>query len=683
MQSKIKGKYDSILKKYFGYDSLKKEQFEIIYKLLNDGEDVCAILATGYGKSICYQLPFLITKKSVIVISPLLSLMNDQKMEMQKLKIPVCCFNSDCKMGDKIKYTTDILNGNHKLIYMTPEYLINCEDFIKQLYEHDGIALVCIDEAHCTSTWGNDFRESYSKLNVIKRWIPNVPMLALTATASGKVREDICKSLELNCPAMVIGQFDRPNLYIKISIKKDDVKSDLSDLLNKFKNEYIIIYCKTREDTEQTAEAINELGITSSPYHAGLSNIERDTIQKNFNNGQYKCIVATIAFGMGINVPNIRLVIHYSCPKNLESYYQEIGRAGRDGKYSECHLFYSTKDFILNRYFIKDLTNVKYREYQEQEIRNIEKYVYTTECRRRILLGNFGDIVNECTNCDNCNNKNKLMLEKKDLTLQSCKILSLVRLLNGKFGTGTFVNILRGSSAKNMRYHKHLEAFGNGKEYSSDFWKALIRILINNEYLKEVQIAKRFGSTIECTKKGTEWLGKINRYDPLPLNRVPINGIDKLIFTVTDEIKTELDKISSKTKINVIKIDFRNSKWTAEQEQQLLGDLASGKKIKNIAVDLGRTSGAIIARLKHIACNLYEGNVPLEEISKATKLGSHKILEEVKKKDNKFNNEKQINSNDDEIDNDLFDELSGKPEPKIKKIIVRGKNTREHINKNG
>jgi len=284
MQTITKVKYNSILKKYFGYDSLKKEQFEIIHKLLNN-EDVCAILATGYGKSICYQLPFLITQKSVIVISPLLSLMNDQKMEMQKLKIPVCCLNSDCRIGDKIKYTTDILNGNHKIIYMTPEYLANCEDFIKQLHENNGLALVCIDEAHCTSSWGNDFRESYSKLNVIKKWIPDVPMLALTATASEKIREDICKSLDMKCPAMIIGEFDRPNLYIEISVKKNNIKSDLFDLLNKFKNEYIIIYCKTREDTEQTADAINELGITSFAYHAGLSNVERDIIQKNFNKG--------------------------------------------------------------------------------------------------------------------------------------------------------------------------------------------------------------------------------------------------------------------------------------------------------------------------------------------------------------------------------------------------------------
>lgn len=641
MQQKVKDTYNSILKKYFGYDSLKKEQFEIIHKLLN-GNDVCAILATGYGKSICYQLPFLITKKSVIVISPLLSLMNDQKMQMQKLNIPVCCFNSDCKIQDKIIHITDIFNGNHKLIYMTPEFLINSEDFFKQLYDYDGIALICIDEAHCISTWGNDFRQSYSQLNVIKKWVPNVPMLTLTATASEKVRKDICKSLQLNNPSIIIGTFDRPNLYIQIS-SKNIIKTDLYELLNKYKNEYIIIYCKTRKDTEEMSEAINGLGISNFAYHAGLSNSERDIIQKKFNHGEYKCIVATIAFGMGINVPNIRLVIHYSCPKNLESYYQEIGRAGRDGKYSECHLFFSTKDFIINKYFIKDLTDDKYREYQEQEIRKIEKYVYTTECRRKILLANFGEIINQCTNCDNCNNNNNLynLSDKKDLTLQSYKILSLIRLLNGKFGICTFINILRGSNTKNIKCYKDLEIYGNGKEYSVNFWKALVRILINNEYLKEVQIVSKFGSTIECTKKAIMWLDRIKKYN----NQININKNDRLIFVATEKLINELDKV----KINKPLIQNHNSKWTTEQENILLDSLAAGKKIKDIADDIGRTRGAIIARQKHIAYKLYEQKIPLQEISKKTKLTPDKITEVINK--NKLNKENN----------------------KVKKIIVKKK----------
>jgi Werner syndrome ATP-dependent helicase len=674
MQSTIKAHYDSIFREHFGYPELKREQFEIIYKLLNDKKDVCAILATGYGKSICYQLPFLITNKSVIVVSPLLSLMSDQKASMEKLKIPVCCFNSDYKIGDKMKNITNILNGNHRLIYMTPEYLISCESFIKQLYENGGIAMVCIDEAHCTSSWGNDFRESYLKLNVIKEWVPDVPILALTATASERVRQDICTSLSLRNPTMIIGSFNRPNLYIKVSAKRGEAKSDLYELLSKYRGEYIIIYCKTREDTEKTARVVNSMGIKSFAYHAGLPNGERDTIQRNFNSGQYKCIIATIAFGMGINVPNVRLVVHYSCPKNLESYYQEIGRAGRDGKYSECHLLYSTKDFIINRFFIKDIANVKYREYQEQEIRNIEKYVYTTECRRKVLLANFGESINTCTNCDNCSTKGSCKREggspasgeegsladhREDLTLQSYKVISLVHQLRGKFGGGTYTAILRGSSAKNMELHKDLEVFGSGKEYPADFWKTLVRVLIINEYLKEVQIAKKFGSTIECTKKATEWLGKMNKYD---LSLDSIKGCDRLVFTLTNEmgiLKRDTGKGDTrkgdtrKGDTGKQNADNHNSKWTHDQEDRLLNDLALNKKIRVISGELGRTDGSIRSRLKQIACRLYSEGKSLEEISRITKLGEDKITYQI-------NMVKQLN-------------IKGGS----KKIIVKGKAKRE------
>lgn len=612
MNDLLKEKYNAILKEYFDYDSLKDKQLEIIYNLLEKKQDICAVLATGYGKSICYQLPFLITQKSVIIISPLISLMVDQKLEMEKRNIPVCCFNSDCKITEKLKNITSILNGNHKIIYMTPEYLLrSAEDFIKQLNDNDYISLICIDEAHCVSSWGNDFRETYTKLNIIKKWIPNIPILAVTATASEKIRKDICKLLELNNPLFIIGSFDRPNLYIKVQ-QKQDIKSDLLNLLEKFKDQYIIIYCKTRDDTEQIAGVINKLGIKSFAYHAGLQNNERDNIQKKFNNGDYKCIVATIAFGMGINIPNIRLVIHYGCPKNLESYYQEIGRAGRDGKYSECHLFYSTKDFTLNRYFIKNIENIEYRKYYEQEIRNIEKYIYTTECRRKVLLANFGENIDHCTKCDNC--LNKVNQNDKDFTLPSHKLLSLIYNLHGKFGAGTFISILNGN-----KKHNNFEASGSGKEYTQEFWKKLIRILINNDYLKEIPIAGNFGSTIECTKKAIDWLVQMEEYQDLNDNN--IKQQDKLIFTITN------DFILKKTDNNNIN---HNTRWTNNEEKILLDKIASNSKIIDISHQLKRTSGAIVARLKHIACNLDKEGKSLNEIKKITNLTIEQITNAIK-----------------------------------------------------
>lgn len=624
--------YNKILKRYFGYDSLKPEQYEIIDKLVNEKKDVCAILATGFGKSMCYQLPYLITDKSVIVISPLISLMSDQKMILEKLDIPVCCLNSDTKYLEKMRQMKEILDGESKIIFITPEFLMNCEQFITDLYNNEGIAMVCIDEAHCTSSWGNDFRDSYSKLGCIKDWIPDVPVLAVTATASEKVRKDICKTLKLKNQHMVIGTFDRPNLNINVSRKKN-ISSDLHDLLRKYNGQYVIIYCKTRDDTENTAEEINKIGIKCYAYHAGLSNSDRDIIQKKFANGEYKCIVATIAFGMGINIPNIRLVIHYSCPKNLESYYQEIGRAGRDGLPSECWLYYTQKDFALNRIFIKDIPNVAYREYQEQEIRNIEKFVYTTECRRKLLLTNFGQqpdmIPKICNNCDNCKNNKKNDLV--DFTAEANQILQLIKSLNGKFGMGTYINILRGSTAKNMKIHTNLPMYGCGKLHSIEFWKNFMRLLMNDDYLKEFQIARKFGSTMECTKKGIIWLAdyaKCVKNGEIPMNKkILYNFIDGYSKKDVKHVDTENDiecvnkinknqtnKISKTSKI--IKTSKNDTEvWSSKDDNQLCDMWCDNISDIEISKKIGKTLLAIKERKKFLLKHMLDSGHTYEEIT--------------------------------------------------------------------
>ena len=403
MSNELLVKYNKILKKKYGYESLKPEQFNIINKIVNDKNDILGILATGFGKSICYQMPYLITKKCVIVVSPLIALMKDQMTELKKLKIPVTVLNSTCKNKEEIM--DDILAGNNMVIYITPEYMENCEAFLKMLVENDQLALIAIDEAHCVSTWGLDFRKSYTLLKNIRDWIDSsVPILALTATASKKVRKDIIKILQLEDPDTIVGDFDRKNLYISVKKRSKDPHDDLFELLNKYKNDYKIIYCKTREETEKIAESITNMGFPSLPYHAGLSSKKRDEIQQKFIDGEFKTMVATIAFGMGINIKSVRLVIHYNCPKNIESYYQEIGRAGRDGLPSECHLFYSKKDFIINKLFLDSIKDPKHKAYQEEQINNIEKYVYSSKCRRNILK-NFDENYekSECSNCDNCN----------------------------------------------------------------------------------------------------------------------------------------------------------------------------------------------------------------------------------------------------------------------------------------
>lgn len=521
--------YNTILFKYFGYKELKEEQFEIINQLLS-GRDVCAILTTGYGKSICYQMVYLITKLSVIVVSPLISLMSDQEEHMKKLGIPVTCLNSNNKF--KKSEMNDILSGNNKIIYVSPEFLTSCEDFIINLTSMGNLALIAIDESHCISTWGHDFRPSYTQLKILKDW-SDVPILAVTATATKKVRADVCNILKLNNPYIVIGKFDRPNLYISVSQKSKNIINDIEPLLKKYKDEYSIIYCKSKKDTDNIMELVNNLGIKCEAYHAGMSNDDRNDVQIKYTKGEIKCISATVAFGMGISIPNIRLIIHYGCPKNLESYYQEIGRAGRDGKDAECYLFYSSQDFIINKIFIESITDPQQKLYQEAHAKKIKNFVISSECRRKLLLQCFDELTtsNKCPNCDNCK-KNKYNL--KDFTIDSYKLLSvMIQFGNGR-GAQFYIDLLRGSKNKKVISFKNNLYYGVGYSNNADYWKNLIKLLNHFEYIDEKKITGTFGSTIFCTAKAKDWLKNMNNIytDLLFGENVTINDKDKIMLPI-------------------------------------------------------------------------------------------------------------------------------------------------------
>jgi RecQ family ATP-dependent DNA helicase len=571
--------YNKILKKYWNYDSLKTEQYNIISNVL-DGRDVCAILATGFGKSICYQLPTMISKKCVIVISPLIALMHEQGEEMKDKNIPVCVFNSTKNHKEKELVKLGLSKGEFKLIYMTPEYLINSSEFLKKLVEIDNLAMVCIDEAHAVSTWGLDFRPSYTKLNVIREWIPEIPILTLTATASTKVKDDILKILNLENPYEVIGNFDRPNLTIKVFPRSDDIMYNIGSLLEKFKNEYIIIYCKTRDETDKLAEKITDYGIKCESYHAGINDKKRNEIQQNFIDGKYKCMIATIAFGMGINIPNVRLVIHYNCPKNMESYYQEIGRAGRDGKPSECYLFYSKKDFYVNRIFLKTITNDAHRQYQENQIRQIEKYVYSTECRRKLLLINFGQVINSCTNCDNClkkinNAANEIKEDLTDYTKETYILLNLLYKINDKFGSGMTTNILLAKESKVKAYMTNYEEYGSGLSFGNDnWWKEFIHILMSHDYLIETQVKGSFGSTLSLTNKGKILRKKLTDKYPKYLNLL------QEIESLEDDSSDSETYAKYKVMLNTIKIS-KNIKIKKETKSKSVKNVSVVKTIKS------------------------------------------------------------------------------------------------------
>lgn len=510
-------KYNSILKKYYGYDKLKDKQYEIIKSVVKDKRDVCGILATGYGKSVCYQLPYLITKKNVIVISPLIALMLDQKDDLTKRGIPVCSFDNTNKKKKTEK--AEIILGETKIIYITPEYLPMCENFIKQLYKNDSICCVAIDESHCVSSWGNEFRSAYTKLNVFKEWMPDIPIIAMTATATSKVKDDIVKMLCLDKPLIVTGCFYRPNLNIFVK-RKTDIELDLRKIFNQRGHEYTIVYCRTRDETSKISDIIRGFGVESLPYHAGMFEDERNDIQSAFIEGRLKCIVATIAFGMGINVPNVRTVIHCGCPKNLESYYQEIGRAGRDGLPSNCYMIYSSKDFTLNRFLMKDVKTAKHKTYLELQNREIEKYAYSSDCRWRQLLCHFNETIDgKCGTCDNCLNKNNIMAD--DITREAYQVISLINEMSWNYCVTMIIDILVGSKNKKITSQLLKSSFYdcarlNPKKVTKDRLKKVIRDLIFLKYLDSTIMEGKFssGTILSCSHEAVEWLMNVRRkYD--------------------------------------------------------------------------------------------------------------------------------------------------------------------------
>ena len=495
---------NEILNKYFGYEKLKDKQ-ELIIKSVLDNNDTIGILATGYGKSICYQLPYLIQKKSVIIISPLISLMEDQKIKLESLNIPVYCLNSNNLNKHNDKY--NLLNGQSGIIYVSPEYLFNSEEFIRSLIENDLVSLIAIDESHCISTWG-EFRPEYKELGVLKDWAPNIPILALTATATPKIIADIKKVLKLDKPKIVMSSFYRKNLNINI-LKKVGIKEDLKKIVKLIKNidstDKIIIYCKTKKDTDKVVLKLKEYDIKSKSYHAGKSNTSRQSIQEKFMKGKINIIVATIAFGMGIDLPNIRLVINYGVSKDMESFYQEIGRAGRDGKSSDIYMYWSNNDFNINKSFLNNIDDIKFKKRQMERILEMEKLVNSSICRMKYITKYFGEEMGDCGHCDNCLSTKKEI--KQDITRESYYILKLIRKLENNFGSTMLCDILYGSTSKKINSTiKKLKSFGKLSNTKKGDIKEIIRYLIIHNYLLEVKIENSFGSVIKLSSDGLKWI---------------------------------------------------------------------------------------------------------------------------------------------------------------------------------
>ncbi len=475
---------EQALKYYFGYDSFRPGQRQIIEQAL-ENRDLLIVMPTGGGKSLCFQLPALLKKGVTVVVSPLIALMQDQVEALRNNGVFATFLNSSLNAYQVRSREEALLQGKIKLLYVAPERLVS-ERFLPLLdlvHHKVGISAFAIDEAHCVSEWGHDFRPEYRQLKLLRKRYPDISVSALTATATDRVRADIIQQLGLNQPSIHISSFNRTNLYYEVRSKTKSAYAELMDLIRETDGSGII-YCLTRKKVDELTLKLQHDKVSVLPYHAGLTDEERSQNQTRFIRDDVRVMVATIAFGMGINKPDVRFVIHFDLPRNIESYYQESGRAGRDGETSRCMLFYNFSDVKTIEWSINQKTEPQEQLIAKQQLRQMIDYAEGTDCRRTIQLGYFGErFAGSCGNCDNC----RYPKPEEDWTIEAMKFLSCVARCKERYGMGHIIDVLRGAKTQKIIQNEHdkLSTYGIGKDRGLDEWRMLGRSLLHKGFLEQ------------------------------------------------------------------------------------------------------------------------------------------------------------------------------------------------------
>ena len=522
----------SVLKSVFGYQSFRKGQEEVINAALS-GQDALVVMATGNGKSLCYQIPALCFEGLTLVISPLISLMKDQVDQLQANGIEADFLNSSQTLEQQQQVQNKLISGQLKLLYVSPEKVMTNSFF--QLISYSKVSFIAIDEAHCISQWGHDFRPEYTQLGGLKASFPHAPIMALTATADYATRQDILTHLNLENPHKYIGSFDRPNIRYTLEEKYKPMEQ-LTRFVLAQKGKSGIIYCNSRNKVERIAESLRNKGVSAAAYHAGMETVLRERVQQDFQRDNVQVVVATIAFGMGINKSNVRFVAHFDLPRSIESYYQETGRAGRDDLPAEAVLFYEPADYAWLQKILLEKPETPQRQIEQHKLEAIGEFAESQTCRRLVLLNYFGEHRQiPCNNCDICLDPPK----KYDGLVDAQKVMSTIYRVGQCFGAHYVIAVLRGMHNQKIieRQHDKLSVYGIGKDKSKEHWQSVIRQLIHLGFVQ--QVIGELNPTLQLTESAKAIL---KGEEPLELAMPRISAIGKIAHNPQRQSVANYDK---------------------------------------------------------------------------------------------------------------------------------------------